>query len=55
MEKEIKDEFKNERTLSDILGIPAENRIVGAAILGYAKDPSKLVVKQRKADFITIK
>ena len=24
MEKEIKDEFKNERTLSDILGIPAE-------------------------------
>lgn len=37
------------------LGIPAENRVVGAAILGYAKDPSKLTSKERKADFITIK
>ena len=37
------------------LGIPAENRVVGAAILGYAKDPSKLASKERKADFITIK
>ena len=37
------------------LGIPAENRVVGAAILGYAKDPSKLVSKERKGDFITIK
>ena len=37
------------------LGIPEENRIVGAAVLGYAKDPSKLAVRQRKADFISIK
>ena len=37
------------------LGIPEENRVVGAAILGYAKDPSNLAVKERKADFISIK
>ena len=37
------------------LGIPEGNRIVGSAILGYAKDPSKLAVKERKADFISIK
>ena len=37
------------------LGIPEENRIVGAAVLGYAKDPSKLAVRERKADFISIK
>lgn len=37
------------------LGIPKENRIVGAAILGYAEDPSKLVAKERKADYICIK
>lgn len=41
--------------MKERLGIPAENRVVGAAILGYAKDPSKLVVKQRKADIISIK
>lgn len=37
------------------LGIPGDHRVVGAAILGYAKDPSKLAVKERKADFISIK
>ena len=37
------------------LGIPSDHRVVGAAILGYAKDPSKLVSKERKADFISIK
>lgn len=37
------------------LGIPSENRIVGAAVLGYAKDPSKLIAKERKGDYISIK
>ena len=37
------------------LGIPEENRIVGSAVLGYAKHPEKLEIKERKADFITIK
>ena len=37
------------------LGIPEENRVVGAAILGYAKVPSNLAAKERKADFISIK
>ena len=41
--------------MKERLGIPTENRVVGAAILGYAKDPAKLVVKERKADFIFIK
>lgn len=37
------------------LGIPDDHRVVGAAILGYAKDPSKLIVKERKPNFISIK
>lgn len=37
------------------LGIPEEDRIVGSAILGYAKHPENLQIKERKADFITIK
>lgn len=37
------------------LGIPAEDRIVGSAILGYAKHPEKLEIKARKDNFITIK
>ena len=37
------------------LGIPQDHRIVGAAVLGYAKDPSKLVIKERKEDFVSIK
>ena len=37
------------------LGIPEDHRIVGSAILGYAKNPEKLAIKERKADFISIK
>ena len=37
------------------LGIPEEDRIVGSAILGYAKHPDKLESKARKEDFIRIK
>ena len=36
------------------LGIPEEYQIVGACILGYAKDPDSLKVKERKADFIKV-
>ena len=37
------------------LGIPEEDRIVGSAVLGYAKHPENLEIKARKDDFITIK
>ena len=37
------------------LGIPEDDRIVGSAVLGYAKHPEKLEIKARKEDFITIK
>ena len=37
------------------LGIPEEDRIVGSAVLGYAKHPESLASKPRKEDFITIK
>lgn len=37
------------------LGIPEDFRIVGACILGYAKDPATLAVKPRKEDFIKVK
>ena len=37
------------------LGIPEDHRIVGSAALGYAKHPEKLEIKERKADFISIK
>lgn len=37
------------------LGIPEDHQIVGSAALGYSKDPSQLIIKKRKADFITIK
>ena len=36
------------------LGIPEDDRIVGSCILGYAKDPNVLKVKERKEDFIKI-
>ena len=36
-------------------GIPEEDRIVGSAVLGYAKHPENLEIKARKDDFITIK
>ena len=37
------------------LGIPEDFRIVGACILGYAKDPNSLASKPRKEDFIIVK
>ena len=37
------------------LGIPEDFRIVGACILGYAKNPEALKVKPRKEDFIIVK
>lgn len=37
------------------LGIPEDFRIVGACILGYAKEDTVLAVKPRKDDFIKIK
>ena len=36
------------------LGIPEDYKIVGACILGYAKDPDSLKVKPRKEDFIKV-
>ena len=37
------------------LGIPEDFRIVGACILGYAKNPDALKSKPRKEDFIIVK
>lgn len=37
------------------LGVPEDFRIVGACILGYAKEDTVLAVKPRKDDFIKIK
>ena len=37
------------------LDIPEDNRVVGAAVLGYTDHPEKLVIKERKKNFITIK
>ena len=36
------------------LGIPEDARVVGTCILGYAKDPASLAVKERKADFVKV-
>ena len=36
------------------LGIPEDYKIVGACILGYAKEPDSLKVKPRKEDFIKV-
>ena len=36
------------------LGIPEDYRIVGACILGYAKEGTQLSVKERKEDFIKV-
>ena len=36
------------------LGIPEDFRVVGSCILGYAKDPDSLKVKDRKEDFIKV-
>ena len=38
-----------------VLNIPEDFRIVGACILGYAKDPNALASKPRKEDFILVK
>ena len=37
------------------LGIPENHRIVGSAVLGYTDHPEKLVIKERKSDYISIK
>ena len=37
------------------LGIPEDFKIVGACILGYAKDPDVLKSKPRKEDFVIVK
>ena len=37
------------------LGIPEDHRVVGSAVLGYTDHPEKLAIKERKADFISIK
>ena len=43
------------RKLKKQLGLNEEDCVVGTAILGYKKDETRLVVKERKADFIRIK
>ena len=52
------DEFfqtKDGLKVKKALGIPENFRVVGSCILGYAKEPDSLAVKQRKEDFIQIK
>ena len=51
------DEFfqtKDGLKIKKSLGIPEDYRIVGSCILGYAKEGSKQIVKERKADFIKV-
>ena len=43
------------KKLKKKLGIPEDHRVVGTAILGYAKDPEKLASKERREDFVRIK
>lgn len=45
---------KNGLKLKKALGIPEDYKIVGSCILGYAKDPESLQVKDRKEDFIKV-
>ena len=45
-----KDGLKTKKSL----GIPEDQRIVGACILGYPKDGTVLAVKERKEDFIKV-
>ena len=40
--------------IKNALGIPADHKIVGACILGYAQDAASLKVKDRKEDFIKV-
>ena len=53
---QFEDLFSSEKGLKvkKSLNIPDEQLIVGACILGYAKDESSLKVKERKEDFIKI-
>lgn len=43
------------KKLKKKLSIPEDHRVVGTAILGYAKDPAKLASKERREDFVKIK
>ena len=45
---------KNGLKVKKTLGIPEDYKIVGSCILGYAKDPESLQVKDRKEDFIKV-
>jgi nitroreductase len=45
---------KNGLKVKKALGIPEDYKIVGSCILGYAKDPESLQVKDRKEDFIKV-
>ena len=45
---------KNGLKIKKALGIPEDYKIVGSCILGYAKDPESLQVKDRKEDFIKV-
>ena len=53
---QFEDLFSSEKGLKvkKSLNIPDEQLIVGACILGYAKDEASLKVKDRKEDFIKI-
>ena len=45
---------KNGLKVKKALGIPEDYKIVGSCILGYAKEPESLQVKDRKEDFIKV-
>ena len=45
---------KNGLKIKKALGIPEDYKIVGSGILGYAKEPESLQVKDRKEDFIKV-
>ena len=47
-------ETKDGEKVKKSLGIPEDYRIVGSCILGYAKEPESLKVKERKSDFIKV-
>ena len=53
---QVNDLFETEKgkKLKAKLGIYENARVVGTCVLGYAKDPSLLKVKERKKDFTTI-
>ena len=47
-------ETKDGEKVKRSLGIPVDYRIVGSCILGYAKEPESLQIKDRKDDFIKV-